>query len=61
VNRESRKDTRAPNLQHLSGIELIDALQGSLKGKGSLVEALVRERRLDEEASERKLARLLGK
>jgi hypothetical protein len=60
---ESRKDTvipRASNLHNLSGIELIDALGGCLKGKGSLVEALDRNRRLDEEASERKRARFFG-
>jgi hypothetical protein len=60
---ESGKDTvipRGPNLHDLSGIELIDALQGCLKGKGSLVEALDRNRRLDEEASERKRARFFG-
>jgi hypothetical protein len=61
---ESGKDIvipRTSNLHDLSGVELIDALQGCFKGKGSLVEALDRNRRLDEEASEKKRARFFGK
>ena len=49
------------SLGHLSGRALIRALRGSCKGKGSLVDALQRERRRDEQRSEQKHRARFGK
>lgn len=63
MNRQGKSDEKEKkkDLDILSGCALIEALRGSLKGKGSLVKAREREHKREDRLRTRKLNKLMSR